>query len=66
MSKSREVSGKIIFCRNNWELSGNASESTRIALNVVPDADKWIVHISRDTFEARVICDGGKYGIFDS
>lgn len=43
MFESKDVSGRMIFCRNKWELNGDASEPTRVALQVSPDADKWNV-----------------------
>ena len=45
MFESKDIKGQLVFCRNYWEHSGNASEPTRIVLEVNCDADKWKVFI---------------------
>ena len=45
MFESKDIKGQLVFCRNYWEYSGNASEPTRIVLEVGRDADKWKVYI---------------------
>lgn len=41
MFESKDIKGRLVFCRNYWEYSGNASEPTRIVLEVSRDVDEW-------------------------
>ena len=34
-------SGELVFCRDKWEYRNDYSSSTRAALKIVPDIDKW-------------------------
>ena len=45
MFESKDISGRIVFCRDKWEYRGDYSESTRIALDVGPDSDKWKAYV---------------------
>lgn len=45
MFESKDIKGRLVFCRNYWEYSGNASEPTRIVLEVSSEADNWKVFI---------------------
>lgn len=47
MFESKDVKGELVFSRNKWEYRGDASESTRIALHVDPDIEKWEVYSAK-------------------
>ena len=38
---NHNVSGELVFCRDKWEYRNDYSSSTRAALKIVPDIDKW-------------------------
>lgn len=39
--RSHGETGELVFCRDKWEYRNDYSSSTRAALKIVPDADKW-------------------------
>ena len=39
--KSHGETGELVFCRDKWEYRNDYSSSTRAALKIVPDAEKW-------------------------
>ena len=47
MFMSKDVKGEIVFCRDKWEYRGDYSSSTRLALHVDPDIEKWKVYSVR-------------------